>query len=398
MSLQRYYVITLLLLFFLPGVYAAQSQPSREAQILEHNRKAQEYLRASNTKLAIPELQKVVELNPRDIDAQGNLGVLLYFQDECRAAAPHLDAAVKLDSSLAKIRMLLGICEKRIGDSSAAQTDLEIALSQVTEDKNRIQDGMELIDLYADMGNLEKAAHIAGDLHNRYPTDLSILYTSYKLYSSLAGEAMISISLVNPHSAQMHEVIGSELIRMGDRKGAIAHYRDAMKIDPELPGLHFELAEALNSMQDGGNRTEAVHEYKAALAANPQDEKSERRLGELAMQQGDVQQAYSHYERANTLQPNDLFAAVGLAQALEAQDQPSKAMNLLRKVVSRDPSNAIAHYRLSSLYRKAGRVDDAKREMKLFQEYRELKSNLTSIYRQMRFDPEKEEQVQDHQQ
>ena len=43
----------------------------------------------------------------------------------------------------------------------------------------------------------------------------------------------------------MQQVIAERLINEGDLKGATEHYRKALEIDPRVPGVHYELAEAI---------------------------------------------------------------------------------------------------------------------------------------------------------
>jgi len=66
-----------------------------------------------------------------------------------------------------------------------------------------------------------------------------VLYASYRIYSDLSGESMLSLSLVAPESARMHQLMAHELERHGDDEAAIRNYREALKLDPRLPGLHF---------------------------------------------------------------------------------------------------------------------------------------------------------------
>ena len=71
----------------------------------------------------------------------------------------------------------------------------------------------------------------------------------------------------------------------GTAAEAIENYRAALKIDPQLPGLHFELAEMLSTLSTTESREEAENEYKAALEANPLDEQAECRLGDIALRE-----------------------------------------------------------------------------------------------------------------
>jgi cytochrome c-type biogenesis protein CcmH/NrfG len=51
-------------------------------QAAQHARQAQQYLAQQRPDLAIPEFKAVVDLDPKNLDAQANLGVLLFFQKE----------------------------------------------------------------------------------------------------------------------------------------------------------------------------------------------------------------------------------------------------------------------------------------------------------------------------
>ena len=65
--------------------------------------------------------------------------------------------------------------------------------------------------------------------------------------SRFADEARLSLIVVAPKSAQVHQMMAHELARQGQTKEAIENYKIALQIDPKLPGLHFELAELMNT-------------------------------------------------------------------------------------------------------------------------------------------------------
>src|SRR5260370_8810013 len=125
-------------------------------------------------------------------------------------------------------------------------------------------------------------------------------------------------------------MMAHELARQGKADEAIANYREALKSDPKLPGLHFELAEMLNNSTIPNGRQEAESEYRAALAVNPLDEKSECRLRDLAALKGDSKAANEHYERALKLLPNDAQANMGLAKPLMSINPPHDAFPALQ--------------------------------------------------------------------
>jgi tetratricopeptide (TPR) repeat protein len=214
-----------------------------------------------------------------------------------------------------------------------------------------------------------------------------VLYAAYRTYSELTIQSMLSLSLAAPGSAQMHQMLAHEETKRGDTNAAIAQYRKAIAIDPRLPGVHFELAELLNTSQDPGVKKEAVQEYHAALAANPLDARAESRLGEIDARNGQTSQAYEEFSKAVELQPSDPDAKLDLAKILIQMDQLDKALALLEQTVQLDPTIAVAHYRLAELYRRKGQMEDSKREVELFKKYTEIKDKLTASYKELQVQP-----------
>jgi tetratricopeptide (TPR) repeat protein len=367
--------------FFLGSLLSlAQTGASPQQQIELHTHKAAEYLKENRADLAILEFKAIIAIDPKNVDAHGNLGAVLFFQGAYAEAIPELRAALKLRPTLWKTEALLGIGEKRAGDIEAGQRDLEKAFPNVAEEKIRIETGMELIEIYSATGDLEKAAATVGNLRKVEPTNGAILYSAYRIYSDLADESLLSLSVVDPNSARMHQALAHELAKRGRTAEAIENYRAALKLDPQLPGLHFELAEMLNILGTDEGRQEAETEYRAALAANPMDEQSERRLGEIAFQAGDLKAARDHYDRAIQLQPNDPEANIGLAKVMTLLNEPKKAEALLQHALQLDPTSAVAHFRLSTIYRQTGRAENAERELEEYQKYKGMKEKLREVY------------------
>ncbi|MGH9343595.1 MAG: tetratricopeptide repeat protein [Terriglobia bacterium] len=367
----------------------SQSVPSRRQELESHARQAQEYLKEHKLNLAASEFGDIVALDPENVDARGNLGVLLFFQGKYAEAIPQFRAALKLRPALWKIQALLGIAEKRTGDFKEARGDLEKAFPKVQDERIRIETGMELVDLYSQTGNLDQAAATLGVLRRMEPTDEAILYSSYRIYSELTEQSILSLMVAAPDSAYMHELMGLELAKHGHAAEAIENFRVAIKINPELPGPHYELAEVLNASAD--TRNEAESEYKKAVALNPFDEASECRLGDIAAQKGNLKEAHERYTLALQLRPDDAQANLGLAKVLMSMGQMEKAEPLLQRAIQLDPTSAVAHFRLSALYRQTGRSADAQRELQQYQKYKALKEKLRDLYHGLRVEPAKEE-------
>ena len=376
-------------LVLLLGVAFCLSQATQDKQqeFAAHIQKAKGYLDQKQPALAIPEFQAAVAIDPTSVDAQANLGVLLFFQGRAADAIPHFRAALEGQPGLPKIQGLLGMAESRTLDFANARKDMEAALPSIPDPLFQMQLGLELVGLETGSGDLEKAAGVIEQLRKAAPDNPEVLYAAYRTYTDLAGESMLALSLAAPDSAQMHQLLAHEDSRQGNTNGAIAQYRKAIAVNPHLPGVHFELAELLHTSTDEAVKREAEQEYRAALLENPQDEKAILRLAELDAQKGNREQSYQEYIKAVALQPADADAKLGLAKTLIEINQSDKALPLLEEAVQLEPTNATAHYRLATLYRKMGRADDAKREMELYKKFKEMKEKLSALYKELQVQP-----------
>jgi Tfp pilus assembly protein PilF len=361
----------------------SQASPSTSEQIEAHSRLAHQYLAERRPDLAVPELQQVVALDPDNLDARVNLGVLLFFRGDYRAAIPQLRAAVAIQPDLWKQQALLGLAEKQLREG-AARADLESAFPHLTEPKFQGDVGQALIEIYTANGDLDKAATVVSSLLATRPTDTALIYLSYRLYSDLAGRAMLTLALTDPNSAEMHQVMARELARHGDNAAAIANYREAIRINPRLAGLHSELGDLLYHSTDDKLKAEAPAEFKAAVAENPNDERALLSLGMIAAENSDLKTAYTDDSRAVQLNPNDTDACTELAKVLVLMNERDKAEQMLEQAVHADPSNYVAHYRLAGLYRQQGKTDMAARQIAEYQKYRQMKDKLQKIFEAMR--------------
>lgn len=370
-----------LLIFLHASLYGQQAPVAPQ----EHARRANEFLKANKPTEAIPEFKALVAALPDNVDAQANLGVLLYFQARYDEAVDHLRKAVQLNPALPKkIQGLLGLCEYQLGQVNQARSDMQAALAGLTDAKFRKEVGLTLVGLQTAQQDLPAAAATVAKLKEMAPTDPEILFASYRVHTDLAGEALLSLSLTAPRSGQMQQAIAHELERVRDLPGAIASFRKAIALNPDLPGIHFELAEALHGSDSQADRTEAEREYAIALQKNPREFGAAVRLGDIYADRNELDQASTYYQQVLATQPANADASLGLARVYSEKNENEKALPLLLGVLQNDPTNMLAHFRLSALYRKLHRPDDAKRELAEYQKYKSLKEDLRKVYADMR--------------
>jgi len=364
---------------------AAQSPAATAPQSAEdHLNRAKRYGAEQKTDLAIAELKQAVALDPGNIEARGDLGVLLYFHGDYAGAVPELRATVQAQPDLWKIQALLGMAEDRTGDQQTARDDLEAAFPHLADEKVRVDAGEILVDLYSNAGDLEKAASIVSTLLVSRPTDPSLLYLSYRIHSDLANRAILTMAIADPESAEIHRAMARELARQGNTPQAIVEYREAIRINPQLPGVHTELGDLLYHSLDEKLQASAASEFQAALDANPTDEKAELAMGVLAARRGDLKAAYTADAHALQLDPNDSDACTELAKVLIQMDKNDEARPLLERAIQIDPANSVAHFRLSTLYRHQGKTDEAKQQVELYLRYKQMHEKLEKVIHDMR--------------
>jgi Flp pilus assembly protein TadD len=113
-------------LLVLPSATTASAQAISPAKgkLGELQQQAQQYLQQQKPQLAIPIFRQIISLDPQEVNAHGDLGVLLFFQKDYAEAITEMRTALRLQPSLWRIEALLGIAEKRTGDLAAAETHL----------------------------------------------------------------------------------------------------------------------------------------------------------------------------------------------------------------------------------------------------------------------------------
>ena len=362
-----------------------QSGTSTSSAAAQHLQRAHVFLSEKQPARAIPEFQAVLKIDPNNVDAIGNLGVLLYFAGEYAAAEPLLERTVSAQP-VPKLQALLGLAQRRSGHPDAARNTLGHAFPALLPDKDAIvrEVGLELVELDSVVGDLPAAAAVVAQLQAKLPEDAGVLYAAYRVNTDLANEAMLQLSLAAPKSAEMHRAMAHELSRERDLQGAIANYREAITADPTMTGLHFELAEVLRQAPEPALKAEAEQQYQLALKANPSDAQSLSRLGDYAAERGDHDTAITDYRSALKLTPQSTDASVGLAHELTEANHLDEALRVLLDAEKVDNTDPLIHFRLAALYRRLKRPDDAHREVAQYETYKQVKDKLRALYKEMR--------------
>jgi tetratricopeptide (TPR) repeat protein len=352
------------------GIPEAQTIPG-------YMRQAQEALRANQPNVAAQAYENVLKLDPNNLAARANLGVVAMSTGNWSKAAENLEAALKLQPSQDKVRALLGLCLVHLGRSVEARDLLTEAVPGLENTRLKHEAGLALVSVLSDNGEWDKASSLLTTLRDLYPDDPAISYAAFRIHSELEFQGIESLAVNAPDSLQFHRALAEHLVNDGRTEAAITEYRKALAISPDSPELHFELGQALFFESHVPARLEeAQKEFEYSLRFNPGDARSECELAEIEVLRSNPAGASSHFSRALTLNPGASCAKAGMAKQLMDKGQDQQALEYLQAAIHDDPYNELLHYRLWSLYRRTGDKEKAESEMETFKQLRAMKDEL----------------------
>lgn len=364
----------------------AQSKNPQEIRI--HYERAEKALHADQPDVAEQEFKDILRIDPGNAEARANLGLVAFKKGNYAKASVEFEAALKLNPTLWNAEAFWGVCENRRGNFSQAEVHLERAFPHLREKNLRTQVGLDLSDILSKGGDVSKSVSILEALRKTEPGNPDVLYTSYRTYSDLAAHALSELAEYAPESARIHEILAQTLMSQNAYPRAIQEYERALKENPALTEIHFELGQAILAYSvDQKSRARAKKEFDVALAGNPEDAHSEFELGEIGFLDSDWKAAEQHYSRAIALRPHFVNAQLGLAKVLIARNQSGIALSYLLDAQHSDPRNASVHYQLAVVYRKMGRAVEANHELNTFKQLKESKDVTRSVFQEILENP-----------
>ncbi|HTQ53010.1 MAG TPA: tetratricopeptide repeat protein [Bryobacteraceae bacterium] len=216
------------------------------------------------------------------------------------------------------------------------------------------------------LNELDTALGFLAELNKQFPDDPEVLYLSVHVFSDLSLRASQRLIAADPSSYQVHELNAEALETQGKWSEAAAEYREVLKRNPDLPGIHYRIGRLLLSNPKSAAATaDARREFEEELKIDPRNAGAEYVLGELARRDGLDQAAIDHFRHAATLDAGFADAFIGLGRTLLADGRTAEAIPALESAVKLNPNSAMAHYELATAYSRSGRKEEAAREYRL---------------------------------
>lgn len=334
--------------------------------------------------------EQILAVDPHNVDALTNAGVLCARSGRLEEAEAHYRRALTMSPSDADVLTNLGNLLRQRGDLGGAQESYRAALAV---NPGHAIAGAGLVDILFATSRTE-AAVIAGQavLAVNPAANGVRLQFAYALYSAdkihaaaaLAGEALT----VDPCDSRVHDLLGHINARLQDYAAAERHWRAAVAADPSWPEPLRCLGILLG---ERGDPVEAEAVLRRAIALKPEPatfaalgsflrarrpaearpwlEKAfagDGENAEVAMDLGNLHYAAERYalalpcfERARALNPGNLEPAYNLALALDWVGRTVEAQEILEGLAAAHPRRDDVQSALGHMLYRRGLTDRA---------------------------------------
>jgi tetratricopeptide (TPR) repeat protein len=290
------------------------------------------YSRTNRVDEAITVYRRALQLSPDDTALLMNLGLVYLRREEHTRALPLFARAVAIDSQNLQARQLLAVCRAYTGQLEPAIRDLEALRIAAPHDENIL---FLLGFAYLKNQDPEKAKSIfALMLETAGPVRAEFM----------AGKANYEAALF-PEAEQC--------------------FLKVLRLDSGFPGVHLELGRVYISLR---RADEAMRELDLVLKEDPSNADANYILGSLLVQEDRCAEAITYLERARTLRPDSWATYFQLGKAKLRLGHAAEAIELLQRAVGLNPDESTAHYEFARALQAGGRRLEAGREFRRAQE------------------------------
>jgi len=295
-----------------------------------------------------------------------DLGTAEARQQQYPQAQAHFLEAERWNPEIPGLTRNLGLAAARVGDHHTTVRALSKYVAANPRDD--VARAMLGIAYYMTQAYVDAANTIAplGDAALQDPG------LAYPLAASLtrAGRLKEAADVLDkmekqPLSAETLALVGQQWSDVGDTTRAVAALRRAAEMDPSLRRAHYHAG--LVYIREG-RPADAASEFQAELARAPEDADAKYHLGYAYLLQSQRDKAGEIFKAVVASNPEHAEAQYQLGKLLLDEQQVKNAIDHLEAAVRLDPEKDFMHYQLQAAYRKAGRVEDADRELTLYKE------------------------------
>lgn len=245
---------------------------------------------------ALPQIERSVEIDPRNPASQCDLGYLLTSAGRLEEAEAHLREALRLKPAFPEAQLNLGNLLRLTGRRSEAEQAYAQAIGLRPKFAEALTNRAIVL---LDLGRAREA------------------------------EAMIRRALEQrPTAPELHSLSGRILDALGRLDDAIAAHRKAIELDPRRTQSYAELGSTLLAY---GRRDEGIEQFRTALRIDPDRADLRRVLGKHLDAAATLSERESDYRASAPNSPARMHLGFDLAKAYEEAGDHARAFQLLEE-------------------------------------------------------------------
>jgi tetratricopeptide (TPR) repeat protein len=168
----------------------------------------------------------------------------------------------------------------------------------------------------------------------------------------------------NAGNASLHLLLGQASAQQKDYAGAISEISKALELDPRLTDAHYYAGLVYLEQKEFES---AAREFRAELAIRPNEGRTMYHLGYTLLLQGQLPESVALLRQVVKAMPDYELGYFELGNALLQQEDSNGAIENLETAKKLAPDHTAVYFQLSQAYRRAGRVQEAGRELAAYQ-------------------------------
>jgi tetratricopeptide (TPR) repeat protein len=158
------------------------------------------------------------------------------------------------------------------------------------------------------------------------------------------------------NDADAHNNLGHALMNAGRLPEAVEEFTAALALNPNYPAALNNLGVTLSQT---GHLPEAIEQLQHAVRVQPNKAETHNNLAMALLKAGRMSEAIEEFKTALALKPDDPAALNNLAIALSQTGRLSEAIEYLQHALNVQPNHAKTHNNLAMALLKSGRVTEA---------------------------------------
>jgi tetratricopeptide (TPR) repeat protein len=312
--------------------------------------------------------------SPEHINALANTGMALSRTRKYDAAAECYRKVLAIDPNIPQIQLNLGLAEFKAGAFSDAIAPLKAAVALDPKDfQARTMLGMACFGarMYRDAAtNLEMAvAEQPDNVPLRFNLAQSLVFSSQFDRALKQFEVLRKLA---PDSVAIHVLLAEAYDGLSRQDEAVAELQEAVAKAPSEPNLHFGIGYLYWAQHEDD---EAEREFQIEAQRDPANPQPLAWLADIQIRRNDFAKARPLLDKALALDPHLRIAHLDLAIVLAENKEYDRAIAEFKEAIRMEPDRPDAHYRLSRVYKQAGKPAEANEELAIVRQLREKKDD-----------------------